>query len=295
MKPTLFNTSWEKQVKLEVAHTLFIARLKELDLLNPKNIEDFKKEVTEKKISFIVKIAHHNSAFVQQCKNPLLDEYWDIIWSTYGLVLTNKKLGFRHYEADCPFDRARSMHFYCIGRLLQEESRKDFLYSERWCLETAITLDPVNIHAVKRYNQYLYESIDTSHDLESIESTFEAIIQNILRTKKVYSSFSYLMLAEAHYRFGLGLTEYKKVDDARKNYQDAIEYAKKAEKHILEAKDGDENTIMNASLGKGLSSSNSLGIKTTQDAILFLEKEYQKISTEPKESSSLRISSSFGK
>ena len=282
MKNELQCEIYEKELKLLVTDILIIREMKESDLFSAEKKTQFCEKIKELKIDTIIRIAQ-NLEFENSCKDLELNSYWTFLHSTYGIVLTSDKHLFSNYEHSCPFNQLRGMYFFYQSHLTQKLLKKDFTVTEIKFLRKAVHLG--SIHAISRFNQYLYKCISQSKSQTQIRNYFEKIISNCQNTVIHYGCYSYMMLAEAYFRFSLQLCDEKNLDDGADSYRAALESCALAKDSFAKSK----YAIADASLGQGLAASNSLGLTTPHAALLWLQKNQPPVLAKD----ALKVSSPF--
>lgn len=85
---------------------------------------------------------------------------------------------------------------------MRKEIKRDFGYSEMEAIKMAIQYG--SVHAVQRYNDYLYSKLQQASDNDA-EALYQELIANSERMLPHYGSYGYMVLAEAftHYCFWL--------------------------------------------------------------------------------------------
>jgi uncharacterized protein DUF5630 len=275
----LSGQTYENILKLSPTDKLLLQEMEKKEIFNPENSSQFLVKVKELKIDTIVRLAQHNLKFKLSCQRQQkeLNDYWTCLWSAYGIVLKKDHKRFYDYETSSWFNRLRGAYFYFESRKAQEAARRDFAYTEIKHLEKAVSYHC--IHAVQRYNQYLYKAIaELKSNDSTIDEYYQKIINNCASTVSHYACYSYFMLAEAYFQYAQWLHQNKSVDEAQEYYQAAIQSCTYAQSTFVAS----EHAIDDASLGHGLASSNSLKISTPEIAMAWLQKNcLQNVSNGP--------------
>jgi len=156
--------------------------------------------------------------------------------------------------------------YFHQSQLNRNYLKNDFGYSEKSFLLKAI--DSGSIHAVQRYNQYLYNTINDSKENDIIHQLFQTIIKNCKSVLETYASYAYLMLCEAYLRYGEWCFNSNNKQKAQSAYNAAIKCCEFAEKYVEES----SGSIHNAGLGEGLSNSNSHNISDPSEVKPYITK-----------------------
>jgi len=260
----LFETNI-RALKLNYIDTLIIRDMENKDLFNPSRDLLFSHAIIENgySVETIAKIAFHHCLFLKQCRRTQqLQPLWNQLWVCCGLYASGFKYLFQHYDSDHPFDRLMSAYFY----LLSQSSGNKISF-----LVAAIRLYPCNIHAVQKYNQYLYEQGLELKEEKAIVLNFKTIAINCLGLHNIYPTFTYLMLTEVYYRKAIRLLNMN-YEEAKKSYETAMSFCHRALTKYRSGSDG--RAIANASFGKGLAMSNSFSIDHPKNGLICLDRLY---------------------
>ncbi|CAM2951169.1 Uncharacterised protein [Legionella steigerwaltii] len=257
-----FNTA----LKLTTQDQLFIY------VFNHANDERKLELIKNQKIEAIARIAHHHHEFATFCNRTELKDYWEKIWCAYGVALSQQKnvpliLFFSHLQLN-QFNLVRGAYFFYLSQEIRKEIKRDFGYSEIESLKLAIRYG--SVHAIQRYNEYIYSQLQHAHDKES-EPLYQELISNSKLMLPHYGSYGYMVLAEAlaHYCFWLlKNSEMEKAQEAYTRALESLDYAQ------LILKDS-QYSIHNASMGLGLKCSNSQGFEFPSQAKDFFIKYYE--------------------
>lgn len=232
-----------------------------------------KQEMVERtKFADIARISHHNMDFELFCNRPALDEHWKRIYCAYGLLLSNQlhltPSPFYSQPHVKQFHFALGAYFFSLSQKTAIEMRSDFSYSEMEFINTALKFE--SVHAMQRYNHYLYLKIPSASELEK-ESLYKELIRNSKRMLPTYGSYGYMVLAEALGHYCAWLFETHQTEEAKKLHEEAL----KSLDYAASILDESTFSIANASLGRGLMWSNSWGIESPTVAKTFLEEKFQ--------------------
>lgn len=190
-------------------------------------------------------------------------------WKLFGLYLSKDKqspITFYAHKENCHFTLLKGAFFYHQSQLNRNDVNQDFLYSEKQFLLKAIECG--SVHVVQRYNQYLYQTVNKSKDSAETKKVFASIIKNCQALVKNYGSYALMMQCEVYIKYCEWLINSGNKTTAQKFYQAAIQCCETAHKVM----DTSRYSIFNASLGAGLSQSNSQKIDDPTQARSFLTK-----------------------
>ena len=225
------------------------------------------------KIETIVRIASHVPSFEVFCQDSELIEYWGQIWSAYGIALAQQKnlplmLFFSQPQLN-QFDLVRGAYFFHLSQEIRKNMKRDFGFSEVESLKIAIRHG--SVHAIQRYNEYIYQKLQQASTEESY-SLYQELISNSKLMLPHYGSYGYMVLAEAKCHYCLWLLNNFKVEEAQTEYIQVLESLDYAELILNESK----YSIQNASIGEGLKCSNSMGFESPSQAKNFFITYYKK-------------------
>ena len=222
-------------------------------------------------LDFIMRIANTSEYFEKLFKRREYNSLWDLQYSLFGFQVSfseKKQTNFLVHKNVQSFDLLKGAYLFHKSQLARNEVNQDFLYSEIVLLQEAIKFK--SVHAIQRYNSYLYQQIERlsskkTQDFDSINEEQESLLKEaILNCKKLlelYGSYAYMMLAEAYFYYAQWAKE--KSNESVSNAIDAAIIACNfAEKYLEKS----QYSIHNASLGRGLETSNSFKINTPSDA-----------------------------
>ncbi|MCW8400600.1 DUF5630 domain-containing protein [Legionella sp. PATHC038] len=257
-----FNTA----LKLTAQDRLFI------HIFNQENDNRKLALIKNQKIETITRIAHHDPVFEAFCNREELKDYWEKIWSSSGVVLSQQKnvpliLFFSHPQLN-PFNLVRGTYFYYLSQEVRKEMKVDFGFSEMEAIKMAIRYG--SIHATQRYNEYIYSKLQQHANNKESEKLYQKLISNSKLMLPYYGSYGYMVLAEAMAHYCFWLLQNLEVEKAREIYIHVLESLDYAQ---LILKDS-QYSIQNASMGLGLKYSNSLGFESPSQAKDFFMNQY---------------------
>ncbi|STY31291.1 Uncharacterised protein [Legionella wadsworthii] len=222
-------------------------------------------------IGFIIKMAHASPDFVNMCKKDKYAELWSNLYSQLGFALSSEENPLTFYTHDNvdSFDLLRGTYFYYLSQQVRTAFSDKFSSSEVHFLKEAMRFN--SIHAVQRYNEFLYHKVANEQlgENENAKSLLKEAIQNtnFKPLLELHGSYAYMLLAEAYYRYALFAKNQRDTYTFTKAIEAAISSCNKASKYLEQSK----YSIQNASLGKGLAFSNSFGVDSPDDAKNMLE------------------------
>lgn len=197
-------------------------------------------------IDRFIRMAETTPEFENFCStNEGLKDHWGSLWTSYGFVLSpqHHKIVFHPQPKLNNFNLVRGAYYFL--QALLEDQKNLYTASSLDLLKKAIKYG--SIHAMQRYNQYLYKKDDLD------EEDFREIIKNNQSIVCSYGSFSYMMLAEAYYQFTLWHLKQGHLQKANTVSLMALQCCDLAQSIL------DKSTLAteNASIGEGLKASNS--------------------------------------
>lgn len=203
-------------------------------------------------LGFMIRISEASSLFCSICKRipyrSLWNNQWEVLASAFAQLYQTSVSFYIMPEVFNVFDLLKGEFFFLQAEKVRIAFNNASVigYSEGEFLQKAIAYH--SIHAIQRYNQYLYK-----------EGKFiEAILQSKnVSVLKIHGSYAYMVLAEAYFQYANYLAA--NGDDKNKisnSIQAVREACTEAERHLPLS----VGAIHNASFGKGLAASNSLGI-----------------------------------
>lgn len=212
----------------------------------------FSPEGPQISLDFIVKIAQKCPEFEAICRLEQYEPFWKNQYILFGAYLSpSKNNSFLFNEHDSNhFDLIRGAYFFYHSDIERKRRKQPFSASELSCLRQAITYR--SIHALQRYNDYLYSKINEAPTDREKRQLFIEIILSSKKMLELYGSFAYMMLAEAFFRYSLWLQE--------SNHPNVKETMNAAYESLVLADlrlESSQFSIHNASLGRGLEYSNS--------------------------------------
>ncbi|CDZ76571.1 hypothetical protein BN59_00845 [Legionella massiliensis] len=234
--------------------------------------------VRNNNLDSIVKLAHLNASFEEQCKSAENNKHWEALYAIIGYAISapqEQAVNFLMHDNTSSFDLLRGAYYFNKSQVVRSELHKEsspneFLYNELLFLEAAIKYQ--SIHAIQRYNRYLYQLIDdVNQPAEFKKDCYKKIINNCKSVLELYGSYAYMMLAEAFFK----VTQfYLKTDNwfaACATLQAALNATDKAQEYLDQSK----YSIHNASLGRGLAESNSFALDNPIKAQEHMQEWFQ--------------------
>ncbi|WP_454780410.1 DUF5630 domain-containing protein [Legionella sp. WA2022007384] len=240
-------------------------------LFNQSNREKQLGLIKNQKIETIARIASHIPSIEVFCKDPELDEYWGKIWSAYGIALAEQNnlplMMFFSQPQLNQFDLVRGAYFFHLSQELRKNIKNNFGFSELESLKFAIRYG--SVHAIQRYNEYIYLKLQQASTEESY-ALYQELIANSKLMLPHYGSYGYMVLAEAISHYCFWLLNNSKTEEAKSEYAHVIEALDYAELILKKS----EYSIQNASIGRGLKCSNSMGFELPPQAKDFFIAHY---------------------
>lgn len=245
------------------------------------NEEQFFGRVNVEDLGFITKISKESNYFNNLCHQDKYKKLWDIVYSKIGLYLTvSDTTPISFYVHDDPnldsFSLAQGAYLFYISDLLRKELKKDYTLTELKLLKEAIPLK--SIHAAQRYNEFLFNKIE-HNELEEDENPrtlFKEAIDNCKQQLELHGSYAYMMLAETYFHYAKWAISEGDSKAATKAIDAAIKSCSLAEKHL----ENSSYSIHNASLGRGLTASNSFNVESPEEAKKLLTQWMESQSSE---------------
>ncbi len=240
--------------------------------------------VRERNTSYIVKASHLNPIFAGICGRKEYTELWTKLTKDQLDYLCRRQStrpltdDFELNNDITAFDHFRGLFLYTKA-LMMKDKAPDGLLSPHAASFLAIAATTYrSIHALQAYNEYRYKMIDAlpigdgDHFEEAI-ALFNAIIADCKAMEAHYGSYASMMLAEAATRTAIYInslpTKSSKQCQMINHYFDVSkESCDKAREKLSES----ESLITFASLGRGLSASNSFGFNDPLEASLAINR-----------------------
>lgn len=231
---------------------LFLNQINEFHLENNnKKIIDLIKGAN---LEAIIRMAHTNPSFACVCRQAELNEYWGELWCAYGVVLASHQslppILFYAYSGGANFDLVCGAYFFHLSQVVKDKLKDDFSYSEKEFLKFAIKKR--SVHAIQRYNEFLFEKIKEASNVDDKNKIYNKIIENTKLSLPQSGTYGYLMLADVLSQYSFFLVEQNKFTQAKRIHRSALECTRRADTVFIES----EFSILNASLGRGLQLSN---------------------------------------
>lgn len=269
MKENLFGVPrMDKAMLLKTPDPLYLSLFKKAD------DEGRRKLIEGASFDVVARIANNDKEFEFYCQRPELKEHWQKLWCSYGIILTKQQnisptLFFSQNSANT-FNLIRGTYFFYLAQRVAKEMKADFLYSEVEYLIAASKYG--SVHALQRYNYYLYSQIKSANNEEK-EAIFRQIIKNSRLMPEDYGSYGYMVLAEALGCYALWLLKCHQLNKAEKIVTSALKSLDYAAGILEES----TYSIHNASLGQGLKMSNSLGLESPEQAKKVLIEQFEEL------------------
>lgn len=247
-----------------------------IDQFNLANDEKKHQLIRDTTFDVVLRISCRHKAFEQHCERPEFNGYWTKKWCAYGFVLSLQEqlepvLFYSQPNAN-QFNLARGAYFFHLANQVKCEMKSDFMYSEMEFVQMAVKHG--SVHGIQRYNEFIYHKLGSIKNADVDKTVlFNELIVNSKRMLPASGSYGYMVLAEAYSNYALWLLETNHVGEAKKKLANALsslEYAGA----ILESS---QYSISNASLGRGLKTSNGLNIDNPEDAKKMLQKAFDEL------------------
>lgn len=216
-------------------------------------------------VDVIVQLVELDSDFRNFCASPTFNEKWISLWSTYGVIITKdiKKALYDQPTMCNKFELFLGIYYYNEALDTASKFKKDYSSSEISYLQKAIRCN--SIHACQRYHTYIYSQVD-DNKYEYSNELFCKIIRQIKPLLPIYGHYAYIMLAEAYVRCGIFLGNCGRNDAANNSFSAALLALQEVQKLFKP----DSVSIYNASFGRTLAESNSLGLSELEDILTFI-------------------------
>lgn len=256
-------------LRLNFLEEMTLKSIKEGTFDEPKFFST-KKSVAD--IGFITKMAHASPDFASMCKKDSYNKLWSTLYSELGLIVSlmeEKQVAFYECSNIDNFEILRGTYLFYLSQQIRATLPDGFSSSELRLLKEAMRFN--SVHAVQRYNIFLYNKVAHGQfeDGEDVKTLLMEAIKNSNSKSllKTYGSYAYMLLAEAFYQYALWAKDHESMSAFRRALQSAIASCDNATKYIEKS----QYLIHNASFGKGLGFSNSLGIDSPVEAKKILE------------------------
>ncbi|QMT59434.1 hypothetical protein HBNCFIEN_00800 [Legionella sp. PC997] len=240
--------TWNMSLKLTLQDRMFIY------MFNQANREKKLALIKNQKIETIARITYHVPSIEEFCQDQELVEYWGKIWCAYGVALAQQKnlplMMFFSQPQLNQFNLVRGAYFFHYSQEIKKNMKNDFGFSEVESLKIAIRYG--SVHAIQRYNEYIYHKLQQA-SIEESNTLYQELIFNSKRMLPYYGSYGYMVLAEAISNYCLWLLNNSKIEEAQIEYKHVLDALDYAELILNESK----YSIQNASIGAGLKCSNS--------------------------------------
>ncbi|HHT0593257.1 TPA: DUF5630 domain-containing protein [Legionella anisa] len=195
------------------------------------------------------------------------------MWCAYGVALSQQKnlplMMFFSQPQLNPFDLVPGAYFFHFSQEVRKNMKQDFGFSEIESLKIAICYG--SVHAIQRYNEYIYHRLEQGNSEES-HALYQQLIANSKLMLPHYGSYGYMVLADAISHYCVWLLNHFEVAKANAEYKLVLELLDNAELILNES----HYSIQNASIGMGLKCSNFLGFELPSQAKNFFIQYYEK-------------------
>ncbi|MFJ1268303.1 DUF5630 domain-containing protein [Legionella lytica] len=225
-----------------------------------EKIKSVQNLIEHNQFDFIVKLSWNSKEFSKTCLEAEFQYSWESLWSTFGTILTgDAQVAFYVQPHQKAFNLFLGAYFY--NQSLAFKDRKTPSIEKGYLLEA---IKYGSIHALQRYCFSVYEGLDNEQDDPEAASKIHALIITIKKFLPFYTSYACLMLSEAYARYAMFQPE-----QASQATQSALNACEKAR----ELYNKEDPAVFNASLGRGLSASNTLGCATPEEAAAAIKNQ----------------------
>ncbi len=239
---------------------------------NASNDENRLLMVKRAKFAMVANIAEQVSSFEAFCYKPELNEHWNKLWCAYGVILTHQNklppVLFYAYSQANNFDLTRGAYFFHQSQRAIIDNL-DFNDTEISFLLQAIKYG--SCHAIQRFNAYLYHQLASSDSDEITNNLYNELITNSRKLLPENGSYGHMILAEAYSQYALWLLKTNRREKAHGMYNEAVNCFQQA----IVILDPSLYSIHNASLGRGLKTSNSFEKENPLDAMLLVKEQFE--------------------
>ncbi|KTC84005.1 DUF5630 domain-containing protein [Legionella drozanskii] len=268
-----FNALANKGKSLPGVYLLILKKFAEIP---EENTDARLRIIRDISIDVVTMLADYDADFASYCHHENLTSHWRNLWcdAGYGLALYMKLplLGFYEHPGLNHFELVCGIHFFhqsqVLRKKIQKASNRDFSASEEKSLQTAIYFG--SIHAIQRYNEYIYADLQKAETQEA-EKLYKKLIDNSKKSILTSGSYGYMIYAESLSNYCLWLIANSKIQKAEATYHAVLVSLEWAQKILPASK----SSISNASLGRGLKLSNSLGLDSPEEAKRLFIKQYE--------------------
>ncbi|CEK10200.1 DUF5630 domain-containing protein [Legionella hackeliae] len=260
----MFNQFYESLNDfLKIEGLNLILRDKFLAASDEERIATVKLMLSQSNFDLLVKFACTIPEFYKTCLSPTFDKEWAKLWSTYGIILTNdsQKALFNQSQSN-PLHLFLGIYFYHKAVRIKKYCPNSTKLEQDY-IQKAMNYE--SIHACQRYAQYVYENCQSFKHSET-DSHFKKLFAELKKLTPNYGCYAYIMLAEAYLQFAFFQQHLDNKVKAEKAFNCALLACANAEKSY----NTDDPIIFNASLGEGLSASNSLHLSTFEEIQVHL-------------------------
>ncbi|PJE15525.1 DUF5630 domain-containing protein [Legionella sp.] len=226
-------------------------------------------------LDFTMKMANRSTSFKSFCEEDSNDFLWQQYYSQYGYKISafeDVHTNFLLHKNVKHFPLLQGAYYFQKSQLIASSSAQDFTYEEIRFLKKAISFH--SVHAVQRYNDSLYKkSENTQLTPEQQALLITEALKNCLNKNllELYGSYAYMMLADAYFKYANWAIEQNDFATAKKCIQSAKKSCDEAERFLSRS----TYSIHNASLGKGLKTSNSFSLENPEEAKLMIKNWFE--------------------
>ncbi|CEG61324.1 DUF5630 domain-containing protein [Legionella micdadei] len=260
-----------QEVKKRLPYTMVHAYI--LRDFNNRNYKEKLELIQNTPLEIVATLADHSFEFAIHCNCEELDEHWSRLWCAHGIILTRQKnlpeMLFHSHPKLNQFDLARGVHFFHLSQEMRKNRKFNFSHSEIKFLQIAIEYG--SIHAMQRYNEYLYSQLTKAANAQEAEALYAELIDNSTNLQEQSGSYGFMVLAEAFGRYCMWLMDNSEYERAEQAYRSVLQSLDCAQAILGES----TYSIKNASLGIGLKCSNSMGIDSPNKAKEYFMGLYQ--------------------
>lgn len=228
--------------------------------------QEINRLINQGDLTLIVELHELDSVFSDTCRLSVFNDKWIAAWSTYGVIITCNvdKALYEQPGANDKFELFIGIHYYYQALVTARQFKKNYSSTEIQYLEKAIKYK--SVHGCQHYHSYLYSQIDNSQ-YEYGNELFSKIIRQIKPLLTIYGCYAYVMLTEAYVRYGQFLKISGLKDKADAAFSAALEACQQAKKTFQ----FNSVSTYNASFGKTLAESNSLGLSNIEDILMLTQ------------------------
>jgi hypothetical protein len=209
-------------------------------------------------IPAIIRLANHDSRVNHLCHHPKLKSFWDDVLIKFGET-SNTRMAPQVTAHS--FDLISGFFFFSHAMKARHVYNMSFSMTELGYLKKAMQFH--SAPAVQALNDHANQMIAEEKEPEK---HYIEVITRCQELVPFYSSYAYMMLAEAYAKYGLFLQKNNSSFLIKRCIASAKNACLKAELYLQES----AVEIHNASLGQGLIASNTLKIASPKMALVKL-------------------------